>query len=65
MAGLKVTTEPTAEPLSLQEVKEYLRLEDASDERGAEENCAEDHRVTRKRRSQSAASGIWNTDCEL
>ena len=33
MAGIKVTTEPTAEPLSLQEVKEYLRLEDASDER--------------------------------
>lgn len=33
MAGFKVTTEPTAEPLSLQEVKEYLRLEDASDER--------------------------------
>tara|TARA_R100001480_G_scaffold30105_1_gene41029 strand:+ start:447 stop:1109 length:663 start_codon:yes stop_codon:yes gene_type:complete len=33
MAGLIVSTEPTAEPLSLQEVKEYLRLEDASDER--------------------------------
>lgn len=33
MAGIKVTTAPTAEPLSLQEVKEYLRLEDASDER--------------------------------
>ena len=29
MAGLTVTTEPTAEPLSLQEVKEYLRVDDA------------------------------------
>ena len=33
MAGIKVTTEPTAEPLSLQEVKEYLRVDDATDER--------------------------------
>ena len=33
MAGIKVTTEPTAEPLSLQEVKEYLRIDDATDER--------------------------------
>ena len=33
MAGFKVTTEPTAEPLSLQEVKEYLRVDDATDER--------------------------------
>lgn len=33
MSGLTVTTEPTAEPLSLQEVKEYLRVDDATDER--------------------------------
>jgi len=33
MAGLKVTTEPTQEPLTLQEVKEYLRVEDNTDER--------------------------------
>ena len=33
MAGITVTTEPTAEPLSLQEVKEYLRVDDATDER--------------------------------
>ena len=33
MAGLQVTTEPTAEPLSLQEVKEYLRVDDSTDER--------------------------------
>jgi hypothetical protein len=33
MAGIKVTTAPTAEPLSLQEVKEYLRVDDATDER--------------------------------
>tara|TARA_B100000700_G_scaffold243008_1_gene270802 strand:+ start:800 stop:1453 length:654 start_codon:yes stop_codon:yes gene_type:complete len=33
MAGLTVSTEPTAEPLSLQEVKEYLRVEDSTDER--------------------------------
>lgn len=33
MAGITVSTAPTAEPLSLQEVKEYLRLEDATDER--------------------------------
>ena len=33
MAGLQITTEPTAEPLSLQEVKEYLRVDDSTDER--------------------------------
>ena len=33
MAGLTVTTEPTQEPVTLQEVKEYLRLEDSVDER--------------------------------
>ena len=33
MAGITVSTEPTAEPLSLQEVKEYLRVEDSTDER--------------------------------
>jgi len=33
MAGLQVTTAPTQEPLSLQEVKEYLRVEDSTDER--------------------------------
>jgi hypothetical protein len=33
MAGLQITTEPTQEPLSLQEVKEYLRVEDGTDER--------------------------------
>ena len=33
MAGFTVSTEPTAEPLSLQEVKEYLRVEDSTDER--------------------------------
>jgi len=33
MAGITVSTEPTAEPLSLQEVKEYLRVDDATDER--------------------------------
>ncbi len=33
MAGFSVTTAPTAEPLSLQEVKEYLRVDDATDER--------------------------------
>tara|TARA_R110000824_G_scaffold37643_1_gene115715 strand:+ start:605 stop:1261 length:657 start_codon:yes stop_codon:yes gene_type:complete len=33
MAGLTVTVEPTQEPVTLQEVKEYLRLEDSVDER--------------------------------
>ena len=33
MSGLQITTEPTQEPLSLQEVKEYLRVEDSTDER--------------------------------
>ena len=33
MAGLKVKTEPTQEPVTLQEVKEYLRVDDATDER--------------------------------
>ena len=33
MAGITVSTEPTAEPLSLQEVKDYLRVEDSTDER--------------------------------
>ena len=33
MAGLVVTTEPTAEPVSLQEVKDYMRIEDSTDER--------------------------------
>ena len=33
MAGLVVSTAPTEEPLSLQEVKEYLRVEDSTDER--------------------------------
>ena len=33
MAGIKVATEPTQEPLSIQEVKEYLRVEDSTDER--------------------------------
>jgi hypothetical protein len=33
MAGLTVTVEPTQEPVTLQEVKEYLRLEDSLDER--------------------------------
>ena len=33
MAGLKIHTEPTQEPLTLQEVKEYLRVEDNTDER--------------------------------
>ena len=32
MSGLQITTEPTQEPLSLQEVKEYLRVEDSTDE---------------------------------
>ena len=33
MAGLTITTEPTQEPVTLQEVKEYLRIEDNTDER--------------------------------
>ena len=33
MAGLVVTTPPTQEPLTLQDVKDYLRLDDGSDER--------------------------------
>ena len=33
MAGLQVTTAPSVEPLNLQEVKEYLRVEDSTDER--------------------------------
>jgi len=33
MAGLKVKTEPSQEPVTLQEVKEYLRVDDATDER--------------------------------
>ena len=33
MSGLTVITEPTQEPLSLQEVKDYLRVEDSTDER--------------------------------
>jgi len=33
MAGLQVTTQATAEPITLQDVKDYLRVEDAQDER--------------------------------
>ena len=33
MAGISVTTQPTTEPVSLQEVKQYLRVEDNTDER--------------------------------
>ena len=33
MAGLQIQTEPNQEPLSLQEVKDYLRVEDTTDER--------------------------------
>jgi len=33
MAGLKVITEPSQEPVTLQEVKEYIRDDDATDER--------------------------------
>ena len=33
MAGLTVNTAPTQEPVTLQEVKEYLRVDDSTDER--------------------------------
>ena len=33
MAGLTVNTAPTTEPVTLQEVKEYLRVDDSTDER--------------------------------
>ena len=33
MAGLKISVEPTQEPVTLQEVKEYLRVDDSTDER--------------------------------
>lgn len=33
MAGFIVSTAPTAEPVSLQEVKEYMRVENSTDER--------------------------------
>ena len=33
MAGLETTVGPTQEPVTLQEVKEYLRIDDATDER--------------------------------
>ena len=33
MAGLIVSTAPTIEPVTLQEVKEYLRVDDSTDER--------------------------------
>ncbi len=33
MSGLVITTEPSQEPVTLQEVKEYLRVEDSTDER--------------------------------
>lgn len=33
MSGIKVLTEPTQEPITLQEAKEYLRVEDNTDER--------------------------------
>ena len=33
MSGLKILTEPSQEPVTLQEVKEYLRVEDNTDER--------------------------------
>lgn len=33
MAGIQITTAPTQEPLTLQEVKDYLRVEDSTDER--------------------------------
>jgi len=33
MSGIKITTQPTQEPVTLQEVKDYLRVEDNTDER--------------------------------
>ena len=33
MAGLKIATEPNQEPISLQEAKDYLRVENSTDER--------------------------------
>ena len=33
MSGLQVNTEPVQEPISLQEAKEYLRVDDSTDER--------------------------------
>tara|TARA_R100000773_G_C4221020_1_gene119848 strand:+ start:1005 stop:1661 length:657 start_codon:yes stop_codon:yes gene_type:complete len=33
MAGLTIATEPTVEPVQLQEVKDYLKIEDSVDER--------------------------------
>ena len=33
MSGISVTTAPTAEPVSLQEIKQYMRIEDSTDER--------------------------------
>ena len=33
MSGLQVTTQPIQEPISLQEAKEYLRVDDSTDER--------------------------------
>ena len=33
MSGISVVTEPSQEPVTLQEVKEYLRVEDSTDER--------------------------------
>jgi len=33
MSGIQIVTEPAQEPLSLQEVKDYLRVEDNTDER--------------------------------
>ena len=49
MSGLQITTPPTQEPVSLQEVKEYLRVEDNTDERilrpfiQTARNIAEEH----------------------
>lgn len=33
MSGIQVTTEPIQEPISLQEAKDYLRVDDSTDER--------------------------------